>query len=125
MNLLQESFCIGIYSIIIFWILKPGIKNTFILLFATGFVKHFLGWVSGIHAYYCKYSKKNEGKSVINIIIESIGEGFLFLFIGSLLGGISYLNIFIIGFCLHILFDMTGLHKQFCLLTVNKLHNSI
>lgn len=125
MNVLVESLCIGIYCVIIFWILKPWIKNIFVLLFVSGFVKHFLGWASGMHSYYCKYKKEFERKSVINILVESIGEGFLFVIIGCLLGGGSYLNIFMIGFSLHILFEITGLHKQFCLLSVHKFHDIV
>lgn len=125
MNVLQEALCVGIYSVIIFWILKPHIKNIIVLLFVTGFVKHFLGWASGLHAYYCKYSKEFERKPTFVVLLESVGEGVLFVLIGLLLGGGSYLNVFMIGFSLHILFEITGLHKQFCLLTVNKLHDCI
>lgn len=134
MHYIIESILIGIYCVIIYFFINIFFTNTFInlfliftiIFFLTGFTKHLLSYYLGLHSWYCNngYSCKN----IINIntklnknkyiFIESIGEGILFLLVAMVLNNIitnKYLIIFLIGFILHITFELIGIHKYFCL----------
>jgi len=116
MNLIIECLFIGLYTSL-FSIISLLKININIILFIIGFLKHFLGYYIGIHNYYCnKYGKK----IVINknIIYDSIYEGIYFILVGKII--IVMLNInntiielFIIGFILHLISEYIGLHKYF------------
>ena len=53
------------------------------------------------------------------IAIESIAEGVIFVIFGILafkiFGQNKYLTLFIMGFMLHILFEIIGIHHMYCL----------
>ena len=142
MKFLIESVFVGIYTLIIYFILKniffKNHNSNYVLLFITGFLKHFMGWGLGLQSYYCKYgnacnknnsnskrifsfSNKNKNFSGgFQICIESILEGFVFLLVGILFYPIikmryDYIFVFLIGFGLHVLFELFGIHKYFCL----------
>ena len=141
MNFLLESLFVGIYTLSIYFILKNiffiNHINNYVLLFITGFLKHFMGWVFGLQTYYCKYgnacNKNNSNSKRIfsfsnnkylshgfQIWIESILEGFVFLLVGILFYSFikmkyDYIFVFLTGFGLHILFEIVGIHKYFCL----------
>ena len=107
-----EAIIIGIYSSIIYLLCNNFSKN-FSLFFIVGFLKHFMGYYLNIHSYYCKNCNYN----FIYLFIDSICEGLLFLFIGYILSLFIHQKIiifFIIGFCLHIVFEWLGIHKWFC-----------
>lgn len=117
-RVLYESLFVGLYSCIVFYGSSIFLKNKNILLFVTGFFKHFLGYFFGIHSYYCKTGcRSNKYKDVkidiLEIIGQSILEGLLFLFLGNLIH-IDYLGIFTIGVALHLVFEVCGIHKFFC-----------
>ena len=137
MILLLESFFVAIYSCAIFSILKyfPLKINILSLIFITGFFKHFIGWISGLQHLYCA-SKNHENISLyrqkrylfnthdfiarfVYKIIESLGEGVLFVGLFLIIRSLSlihnnYLIVCIIGAFLHLLFEFIGMHKMFC-----------
>jgi hypothetical protein len=116
-----ESIFVGLYTLCLFNIINIVKIFTFNnQIFLLGFMKHFLGYYLGLHTYYCKYgySCNNQNKIADStyIIIDSIMEGFLFLFIFKfiLLNTIDEYKIIIVGFLLHFIFDILSLHKIFC-----------
>jgi len=129
MHFLFESLFVGIYtSIIYIFFSLIQIKNIYITFFVVGFIKHFLGYYSQIHTYYCNngYSCKGNNKKIsvttkFNLFIESLFEGILFLILGSIISQVAYFSknkillFFSIGFILHLLFELLGIHKKFCL----------
>lgn len=139
MILLLESFFVAIYSCAIFSILKYFLNlkiNIISLIFITGFFKHFIGWISGLQHLYCA-SKNHENISLhsqqnlsqrnnaydfiarfVSKIIESLGEGILFVGLFLIIRSLSlthnnYLIVCIIGAFLHLLFEFIGMHKMF------------
>lgn len=143
MHYIIESIIVGLYCVIIYFFINMWISNTFInaffinaffitAFFITGFLKHFLAYYLGLHSWYCNNgyrckiinnsdtnAKLNENKY---IFIESIGEGILFLLVAMILNNVinnKYLIIFLIGFILHMIFELIGIHKYFCLVRCN------
>ena len=133
MFFLFESIIVGVLCIILYEILTffIPVKNIHIFLFIHGFLKHLLGYLLGIHTYYCNNgsacnkSSADAGKLVASttntqLFFECIGEGILFLMLGSLFYMSSYLlkhkiiTIFFIGFSLHVIFELLGFHALFC-----------
>lgn len=119
-----ESFLVGLYSSIIFFILNKTIKvDTNVLVFLTGFAKHFLGWFLQIHTYYCKYGyackkQSNSSKYTHMLLLECILEGIVFVLFYNLIKRMHKLKtiyiIFIIGILLHILAENLKIHSFFC-----------
>ncbi len=126
MHYIIESIVVGIYCVIIYFVVSIFLTNAFInAVFITGFLKHFLAYYLGLHSWYCNNGyaciniNKNENKIAMNnyILIESIGEGILFLLVAIVLNSAltnKYLIMFLIGFILHITFELIGIHKYFC-----------
>jgi uncharacterized membrane protein len=131
-RLIIESLLVGIYCCVIFWMVisfDQFTGQTYNILFITGFFKHLIGYVSGIHYYYCNYNGSCDNLINPLIISESILEGITFIILGFLIKEISattntnstinnmnidYFNIFIIGFTLHISSDFLGIHDYYC-----------
>lgn len=121
MHYIFESFFVGLYSLAIFWITNIlGCKlDINIIAFATGFSKHFLGWLLQFHFYYCKEKWKCK-KHIVNfsvLLAECFLEGVAFVLFYNLLyrQNMSGTQIFFsIGVILHILSEKLGFHKQFC-----------
>ena len=115
MNYILEAFIIGCYSLLLSLPLRVIIKDNNLLFFLTGFLKHFLGHFVGIHAIYCKTKHLELNKvKLTKLVEESIIEGFLYLIGGNLI--FKYFetgSFFIIGFALHIIFEMIGIHRSF------------
>ncbi len=127
MNIIIEALIVGSYSIINYVIISNILSfNKYTLLFIIGFIKHLIGYYSGLHNYYCingkackEISTKYISAYITNyeLVIESLFEGLLFLIIGSILLYLK-LNIiviyFLLGFILHLLFEQLGFHTSFC-----------
>jgi hypothetical protein len=124
-----ESIIVGIYSVILYFILSQWITNKYVLLFFTGICKHLFGYYLYIHDYYCNYgyackkitreNKKYSSKSSVFIIMnESIIEGLLYLSIGSFFSLFildnMFICVFIIGVLLHIMSELFHVHTFFC-----------
>ena len=90
-----------------------------------GFTKHFLGYYLNIWTWYCNNGNacsevlNNSFKYVSmsdNLLVESIIEGMLFFIIGGPF--IKYTNkyiiYFLIGFILHLMFEIIKIHHTFC-----------
>lgn len=135
LQLLMESIFVGIYCIVLLGILQYFGLDFFELLFILGFSKHFLGYLLGLHSLYCKNGASCKGMNIrdtnifpgyekkivkpIYKFLESIVEGFVFLFLGFILqkNGIKnkYLIVFFIGIFLHLFSEIIGLHTYFCI----------
>jgi len=113
-----EGSIVGVYCTIILFFVKMLIKTGDIFL--VGFLKHLLGHILKIQQYFCYFHYKviiSEELSW-NIIFQSLLEGTIFLLIGKILLlriKNKYIVVFIIGFILHILSEILGIHKRFCL----------
>jgi len=116
MILFIESIFVGIYCYIIYNTINIfTIKNIYYKIFIIGFIKHFLGYYLGLHNYYCSYDCNNSNSIAISnyLITDSIGEGFLFLFLYTLIK-FNKNNIIFVGIFIHLLFEILGFHKLFC-----------
>jgi len=138
MDYLIEAVVVGVYSLICFILvgnLELGYSWTLLL---TGFIKHFLGYYLGIHREYCKKYSVEFTNTFSMVFVESLGEALLYLITGNLILNTGILNggimdskeviAFLIGFVLHIIFELLGLHPLFCNkllkdLFINKLSN--
>ena len=126
MHYLFESIYIGLYTSFIYLIIHFFIQNQLLLPFFIGFFKHIFGYLFSLHTYYCNYgyacqnnktkiTKLNE--NITSLIIESFGEGILFMILSFLFYKFIKIKIilyFFIGLFLHLLFEYLGIHKYFC-----------
>jgi hypothetical protein len=144
-SFLVAIYSCAIFSILKYSLLKINILS---LIFITGFFKHFIGWISGLQHMYCvskshenislsrqqRYSDRHSQRQnysqrhlfidnfialVVSKIIESLGEGVLFVGVFLIIHSLSlihnnYLIVCIIGAFLHLLFDFIGIHRMFC-----------
>jgi uncharacterized membrane protein len=118
MSLLIEQLIVGIYTSLIYILLKPFGLEYFTLLFLDGFIKHLLGYYIGIQDIYCNKHKPGtiSSVSIRELIIESICEGVLFIILGFIfinLGLNKYIVPYIIAFSVHIIVHFIGLHYLF------------
>jgi hypothetical protein len=130
MNIILESIIVGIYSSIIYGCVSIAVfVPSWILFFVTGVLKHYIGYICGIHELYCKYGKACQSvhKSHKNLqlssntfpylLVECIVEGILYAVLGSVLYlfiPFRMLVVFVTGLMLHMLFEQIYLHKLFC-----------
>jgi hypothetical protein len=118
MKLLIEQIGVGIFTSIIYLLLLPFKLEYFVLLFLYGFFKHLFGYYLGIQTFFCNQRLPGT-KSVVpfpQLILECILEGLLFLSFGTLLvkcGLNRFIVPYIIAFSIHIIVELTGLHKLF------------
>ena len=123
MNYIFESMFVGIYSCIIYVLIRNLVNNAFVLFFVTGFIKHLFGYLLNIHSLYCKYGyacqqfTKTTAIYSNYLVLESIGEGILYLLFGIILGKLivnKVVVVFIIGVLLHLMFEILEIHRLFC-----------
>jgi hypothetical protein len=128
MHYLLESIFVGIYTLLVYLLIYAIIpfKNMQILFFTVGFLKHLLGYYLHLHNYYCNYgdacksvylnseSKKAYENSIEYLLMDSLLEGGLFLIISFFINESTPHTFFLIGFLLHIIFEILGLHTKFC-----------
>jgi len=127
---LVEALFVGLYTSLLYYLISFVKLNFFILIFIIGFLKHFFGYLIGLHYYYCNYGEKcidihnihnnndNYKSNPKKLIEDSIYEGLFFIFFGSILKLIIYnklLLFFILGFSIHILSEFIGIHAYFCI----------
>ena len=122
MNYIYESLFVGVYSCILYLLIP--MNDTRIALFVVGFLKHYLGNLLGIHDYYCNngYACKSQHPSIyvvtqLELVVESVAEGGLFLLLGTLLMMLQknmIVTYFLIGMLLHLLFEFSGAHQKIC-----------
>jgi len=119
MNYIIEAIFIGLYSLTVYIPINLVSKNLYTRFFFTGFFKHFLGYFLGIHNLYCKFHDLEIKKvDILKLFVESILEGFAFLIGGLFLSKMDIIKnnsfiIFIIGFILHIILEILGIHNSF------------
>ena len=119
LQILLESVFVGIYSMLLSIIVLrlfnfPLVFNIFII----GFLKHYISGIVGLQHYYCSMSIKCNKFNLDYLILESIGEGFLFLMtyfiLSKFVGQRGYTTFFMIGILLHITFQQLNVHSLFC-----------
>jgi len=115
MLLVAEALFVALYSLVLFSIIKFTGLNVSTCVFITGFLKHFLGYFLGIHGLYCnKYNLKADSLKLHQLFVESVLEGlaFIFLFTFKYVKDLN-LSILLLGFSLHILSELSGIHRYF------------
>jgi hypothetical protein len=125
----MEAVFVGLYTQLLYLLLSSVVNDQWKwFLFFLGFLKHLSGDVLGIHTYYCNNGAACFGKEKrisvrtnLMILIECIGEGILFYILGLGLYKLSdffikkkWTTIFLIGFLLHVSFELLGFHGLFC-----------
>jgi hypothetical protein len=117
MHYLLESVFVGLYSWIIYKIVHPFATSSS-LFFLVGFVKHFVGYWVGLHAYYCQYGDACTVYRVSpnpSLFVGSLFEGTAYAILGTLLVIHSKdVLFFLIGILLHLLAEWTSVHTEFC-----------
>jgi len=123
-QLFTEAIFIGFLNILIYYLFF-FIDNLIIQLFTVGFIKHLISYLIGIQDYYCKIYKGNSYQSKpSNIIIECLLEGLFFIYIGLLLSKIienRYFLFFLLGFSIHIISEVYGIHSLFLIYNCKKI----
>lgn len=121
LQILLESLLVGIYSMLLSIIVIQLFNFPLVLnIFIIGFLKHYISGIVGLHHYYCSmYNICDKFDSdYLILILESIGEGFLFLMtyfiLSKLVGQRGYTTFFMIGILLHITFEQLNGHSLFC-----------
>lgn len=128
-----ESIFVGAYSAFLYFPLYALFSRHLRvpwIFFMAGVLKHFVGYLSGIHTYYCnkgeacKRAHPDQEQYVSKngwIFYESLGEGLLYGMISyffydriSANLDIQLVFIFCIGFFLHIIMEHIGAHTFFC-----------
>ena len=115
LQILLESLFVGIYSMLLSIIVIQLFNFPLVLnIFIIGFLKHYISGIIGLQQYYCSCDKFD----LDYLILESIGEGFLFLItyfiLSKLVGQKGYTTFFMIGILLHITFQQLNVHSLFC-----------
>jgi len=117
--ILLESVFVGFYSLLMSILILNLFNfsmtiNTFII----GFLKHFISGLFGLQQYYCSRYIKCDKFDLKNLLLESIGEGLLYVIAHFVISRFivvnEHLSFFIIGILLHISFEGLGIHSSFC-----------
>lgn len=117
-TLFYESIFIGLYSLVLYMLLKNLLKNKpFVyILFLLGIAKHFLGYFGGLQTYYCQIYKDENSVALVPTALDLVFEGLLYVLIGlSFLYIVKnkYIIVFLTGVVLHLGFEFVGLHNYF------------
>jgi hypothetical protein len=105
--MILESLGVGAYSSALFFICLRWLpQRGLLLLFVFGFLKHFLGYLMGLHELYCKNKCHKEHAIFDPVLGQSILEGLYFMIFAPFAPG----PLFIFGA------DPRGCrsHKYFC-----------
>jgi hypothetical protein len=119
-SILVEAVLVGAFCVVLYLGVQ-WIKPFLLLLFVLGFLKHGLGYLSGLESLYCndgqacQHSFLTEAHSD-HILSESILEGLVFVLGGLLLYKVKskVVAVFLLGLILHLVAEWTGLHTRFC-----------
>lgn len=129
---LIEANLVGLFSITItFFLLSTFFSlknNNLMFFFILGFLKHYLGYITGLQNWYCKKRNKETNettgilvktKEIQPSLLQNIQEGFAFIIVSFLIQKIFkikdiYFIAFLTGFILHLLAEFTGIHTIFC-----------
>ena len=112
--ILIESVFVGIYSFCIYFCFQ-SIQPFEFMLFLTGMIKHYMGYWLGLQSLFC--SQRKGLKHVMPPpLYEIILEGTFFLILGKILS-LAIVSrgwiMFLIGFILHTLAELSGVHTTF------------
>ena len=108
--ILIESVFVALWTCLLYILLK-SYWNGFTLWFLLGFCKHGLAGILGLHDYYCRL-KGGTHSNHKTLFLESLCEGGLFAFAHFFIPD-HWISAFLLGFTLHLLFEVTGVHATF------------
>ena len=116
---LLETIFIGIFSAIIYCTLNLFFHfPIWIMLFILGIAKHLFGYYSNIQNIFCRINCKKR-KSLFPNLIDYLLEGLYFLVIGEFIFTFfnfpAFISIFLCGALIHILAEILGIHKYYCI----------
>ena len=124
-----EANLVGLFSVTItFFLLSTffSLKNHVIFFFILGFLKHYLGYITGLQNWYCKKRNENVNANVKTkerkikpSLLQNVQEGIAFIILSFLIQKFLklkdiYFIAFLTGFILHLLAEFTGIHTIFC-----------
>jgi hypothetical protein len=109
--ILVESVFVGLWTTLLYILLKPY-WNGVALWFLLGFCKHEFAGILGIHDYYCHLKVGTHATRTSSLLLESIGEGFLFL-VAHLFIADHWMSVLVLGCTLHLFFEVIGEHATF------------
>lgn len=128
--LLIEANLVGLFSVTItFFLLSTFFSlknNNLMFFFVLGFLKHYLGYITGLQNWYCKKRNKEMNKTLVNntkeiqpSLLQNVQEGIAFIISSFIIQKFLkikdiYFIAFLTGFLLHILAEFTGIHTIFC-----------
>ena len=120
-----EAILVGLYTLVIAFFLSFSLKNNFIFFFILGFLKHYLGYITGLQSWYCE--KRNKEINQINtkekaqpsLLLQNVQEGIAFIILSFIIQKVFkikdiYFIAFLTGFLLHLFAEFTGIHTIFC-----------
>ena len=112
--ILVESTLVGIYSFFIYFCFQ-SIQPFELMLFLTGMIKHYMGYWLGLQSLFCSH-RKGLKHVTPPPLYEIVLEGGVFLVLGKLLSLVILSKgwiMFLIGFILHTLAELSGVHTTF------------
>ena len=135
--LLIEANLVGLFSVTLsFFLLAPFFfltrtKTTtsdlgfYLFFFLLGFLKHYLGYITGLQTWYCEKRNREINKTLVNVkakaptILQNVQEGIAFIILSFIIQKIFkikdiYFIAFLTGFLLHLLAEFSGIHTIFC-----------
>jgi hypothetical protein len=136
MKLIIEALFVGLYTIFIYFIIYFIESYTclchnylYMIFFIVGFCKHWFGYYTGIQSYYCNTVNNSHTSYNValprNLLLYSIIEGFVFIFIATILHFFIksiWISLLFTGIIIHLLAEIIGVHKYFIKYScVNKL----
>lgn len=115
----MEAIVVGIYTMILYWLLVmiiptymigPSFISLCIGFFVLGVTKHYLGYLIGLQSLYC--NRNNNELALPPSIFDCVAEGVAFVISGVIFHELVVINqkymAFCIGFSLHIVAEYTG-----------------
>lgn len=114
---LIEAVLVGLLSWVVSLIVSMFFGSvTITSVFLIGFLKHFISGIIGLHTWYCAYKFDKEYTiRYPKLVLESIIEGIIFILMYKMISTRVSYPFFVIGFSLHLIAEILGVHKIFCL----------
>lgn len=111
-GLLYEAGFVGVYVTLLYYVFRIIIGDISrpLFYFFLGFMKHMIGYIIGMHSYFCG----NRGiiRDISRVFAESILEGIVFVVISRWINN-EPSRLFIASIGLHIGAELTGIHGLF------------
>ena len=90
--LLIEAILVGLYTIVIAFFLSFSFIKGISFFFILGFLKHYLGYITGLQSWYCKKRNvnvnanvKTKERKIQPSLLQNIQEGIAFIILSFLI----------------------------------------